>query len=132
MAGYSRSPLPRKLGIRENFRVLLINQPLNYLNYLGSMAKGVTFASSPTGELDFIQYFVTDKKELEKQFSVLKEVLKPDGCLWISWPKGGVREPTDLNENIIREIGLKNGLVDIKVAAIDNTWSGLKFIKKLS
>lgn len=80
------------------------------------------------GLLDFIQFFTKESAELEKQFRALKKSLSPDGMLWVSWPKGAAKVKTDLNENIVREIGLDHQLVDVKVCAIDEIWSGLKFV----
>ncbi len=86
---------------------------------------------TPSQKADIIHFFTTSSKTLEHEFLSLKNNLATDGMLWISWPKGQSNLPTDLNENIIREIGLKHGLVDVKVAAIDDTWSGLKFVYRI-
>lgn len=131
MAGYSGTPLIKKLGIKENSRVIFINEPANLFSNLSDLPKGVKTEQRLTGEYDYIHYFAFTRAELATFFSAIRNYLKKDGMLWISWPKKSSKIQSDLNENIIREIGLKNGLVDVKVAAIDNTWSGLKFVFRL-
>lgn len=129
--GYSRKPLIEKLGIREGSRIIILNPPEDYNKTLGKLPKGVSVVETPNGSLDFIQIFTKRKEELESKFPILKKELSQEGALWISWPKGSSKVETDLNENIVREIGLKNGLVDTKISAIDETWSGLKFVFRL-
>lgn len=84
-----------------------------------------------TQDLDFIQFFVKDRKQLNENFSILKDHISKKGYLWISWPKGSSKVKTDINENIIRETGLREGLVDVKVCSVDDTWSGLKFVYRV-
>lgn len=127
-AGYSGTPLVRKLGIKPGFVILVLNAPDNYAETLGSLPDSVTQSDTLTGRLDFIQLFTKERAELEMYFPDLKSALASNGMLWISWPKKASKVPTDLDENIIREIGLANGLVDVKVAAMDAVWSGLKFV----
>jgi hypothetical protein len=91
----------------------------------------VTVTGTLAGPLDFIQFFTTARVDLEAQFTILKQSLTPTGMLWVSWPKKASKLKTDLDENIIREIGLAHGLVDVKVCAVDEQWSGLKFIYRL-
>ena len=129
--GYSRKPLIEKLGIREGSRIIILNPPEDYNKTLGKLPKGVFVVETPNGPLDFIQLFTQRKEELESKFPILKKELSQEGALWISWPKGSSKVETDLNENIVREIGLKNGLVDAKISAIDETWSGIKFVFRL-
>lgn len=125
MAGYSKKSLVQKLGIRDGFSSVVLNPPTGYV-------KGLTITSSPLfNHHDFIQFFTSSKSELEKEFPKLQKAIKPAGMVWISWPKGSSKVPTDLNENGVRDIGLKNGMVDVKVAAIDEIWSGLKFVIRL-
>lgn len=140
MAGYSKRSLVEKLGIKPGFRVLFVNKPDGYSSLLGKLPKDLEEA---THQLDFIQFFTKERKESENNFPKLKDSMKKDGMLWISWPKSFRRKDggsersrttklsTDLNENIIRAIGLKNGMVDVKVIAVDETWSGLKFVIRL-
>jgi hypothetical protein len=132
MAGYSGTPLVKKLGLREGFRLCVINEPSQYWNWISPLPEGTIKATkSSKGEFDFIHLFVKEKKIFEKDFIDSRKCLKKDGMLWISWPKKSSKVATDLDENIIRDYGLKNGLVDVKVCAVDETWSGLKFVFRL-
>lgn len=130
--GYSGTPLPKKLGIKPGMIVTLIGAPGHYADTLGDLPDGVVIeridAANDLDRGEMIQYFTTKADALEDDFPALKTALTPNGTLWVSWPKGAAKVPTDLNENIVREIGLKNGLVDVKVCAVDQIWSGLKFV----
>ncbi len=95
------------------------------------MPEKASLVRSPAGACDFIQFFTREKSVLETAFPKLRKRLAANGSLWISWPKGAAKIETDLNENVVREIGLKNGLVDVKVCAVDDVWSGLKFVFRL-
>ena len=128
MAGYSGTPLIKKLGIKDGFRVAFVHAPDDYDATLGTLPDGVEHLSLSDGELDFVQAFYTERDTLEEDFAALKAAIVKNGMVWISWPKKASKIPTDLDENIIREIGLAQGLVDVKVAAVDNIWSGLKFV----
>lgn len=132
-AGYSGTPLIKKLGLKSGQRACILNVPENYPKTLGPLPAGIKLSQRlpKTRKLDFIHYFTKERKQLEKVFPQLKATLNWDGSLWISWPKGASKVPTDLNENIVREIGLDLGLVDVKVAAIDAIWSGLKFVHRV-
>ena len=127
MAGYSKRPLVQKLGIKEGASVLLLNAPADYKESLSPLPSGVKMAKELQDSVEFIQFFTKEKEELKKNFPRLKKHLQPKGILWISWPKGASKVPTDINENVVREIGVANGLVDIKVCAVDDIWSGLRF-----
>lgn len=131
MAGYSSKSLVQKLNIKENSKLLVLNSPLDYNKLIKDLPIGSKIFQKIDGELEFIQIFVVNKADLGHFFPKLKRVLKKDGALWISWPKKASKLPTDLDENIVREIGLSFGLVDVKVIAIDETWSGLKFVYRL-
>jgi hypothetical protein len=131
MAGYSKTPLLKKLGIKPGLRLLILNAPENYPETLGELPENVTVANTLAGPLDFIHFFTTRQETLAAHFPQLKQALTPAGILWISWPKRSSRVETDLTEDIIRIIGLENGLVDVKVAAVDEIWSGLKFVYRL-
>lgn len=131
MAGYSNRSLVDKLGIKPGYTLLIAHAPDGYAERLGALPDGVTQRPSAQGTLDFIHAFFTSRAEFERGFPQLKTHLAKTGMLWVSWPKGKSKIKTDLNENIIREIGLANGLVDVKVAAIDDDWSGLKFMYRL-
>jgi hypothetical protein len=128
MAGYSGTPLVKKLGIKPGQRIALLSGPAQYRQMLGSLPDQVSCAQELSGKLDFIQLFVTSRAELKSRFGSARRCLALDGSLWISWPKKASRTATDLNENVVREIGLSQGLVDVKVCAVDETWSGLKFV----
>jgi hypothetical protein len=131
MAGYSKRSLIEKLGIKSGQTIYLANAPAGYRKTLGALPEKVTLAKSLSGPCDFMQFFTTEKAALESAFPKLKQHLARSGCLWISWPKGAAKVKTDLNENLVRAIGLKNDLVDVKVCAVDDTWSGLKFVFRL-
>jgi len=131
LAGYSRTPLPKKLGIKPGFRLILLSAPLDYAKSLGALPPGVTIAEALSERLDFIQFFATSHEELARRFPELKGALKDTGMLWISWPKRTSRIVSDIKENVVREIGLAQGLVDVKVCAVDENWSALKFVYRL-
>ena len=131
MAGYSKKSLVHKLGIKVGSRVLFLNPPQNYRDVLGDLPEDVALGDDLFGPLDFIQIFVRERAELARIFPELKQNLAYDGMLWVSWPKRVSKVPIDLKEDVVREIGLSNGLVDVKVSAIDEIWSGLKFVYRL-
>lgn len=131
MAGYSKSLLVDKLGLKAGFKVAFINPPRDYLASLGKLPKDVSVAGDSECLVDFIHCFSRRRRDVEGQFAGLKPRLAPNGMLWFSWPKGSSGIETDLNENVLREIGLRNGLVDVKVCAVDDVWSGLKFVFRL-
>jgi hypothetical protein len=130
-AGYSGTPLVKKLGIKPGYRIAILNVPNDYANTLGELPPDVTHADLSAGMLNFIHFFTTSRAELEAEFLTLKAALSYSGILWISWPKRASKVPTDLNEDIIRQIALDNGLVDVKVAAVDETWSALKLVYRV-
>ncbi|HEX2622959.1 MAG TPA: hypothetical protein VHL11_22520 [Phototrophicaceae bacterium] len=134
-AGYSGTPLIKKLGIKPPMRILLLHPPENYDQTLGEFPDGITLvetlAEAAQAPLDFIQFFTLQRAELEAMFADLKAALTPAGMLWISWVKKSARIPTDLTEDIIRQIALDGGLVDVKVCAVDANWSGLKLVYRL-
>lgn len=127
-AGYSKRSLVDKLGIKNGAKVAILNPPENYNTTLGPLPGSVAASKKLQGHLDFIHFFTKERRELAAKFPSLKGALEKNGMLWISWPKGASKVATDLDENVVREIGLSNGLVDIKVCAVDETWSGLKFV----
>jgi len=131
MAGYSKRTLQEKLGIKAGARIALVGAPDGYAITLGALPKGVTVAAGKTGSLDLIQFFTTRRADLERGISGLKSRLQPAGALWVSWPKGSSGMETDVSENVVREIALQNGLVDVKVCAVDDVWSGLKLVVRL-
>jgi len=138
MAGYSGTPLPAKLGIKKDHRVDLIHAPAGFTKILGDLPEGVKIRQSNrdqkranNADLDVMVFFTDNRAELAKEFQGLAERLSPAGGLWIAWPKKASGVPTDLTEDRIREIGLEVGLVDNKVCAVDDTWSGLRFVHRL-
>ena len=131
MAGYSGKPLVTKLGIKPGATIAILNAPRGYDRILGKMPRDVKRKIAAVGALDFVQFFTAEKRELERRFPVLERALAPAGMLWISWPKKASGVTTDLTEDRIRAIGLAHGLVDVKVAAVDDVWSGLKFVRRL-
>lgn len=132
MTGYSKIPLIQKLGIKANMIVVFLHTPDGYENLLGSLPKQVHVNHQLLPSVDFIHFFTRSQEALQEQFPALKKALNKNGMLWISWPKGACRVGlTNLNENIVRQIGLGNGLVDVKVIAVDEEWSGLKFVYRI-
>ncbi len=131
MAGYSGTPLPKKLGIKESHRIAFINAPVNFTLEMGELSPGVEIVKQLRAPLDLIVCFVKSEKELITRFEKLASKLAPAGMLWIAWPKKASGVPTDLTDNIVRRVGLEAGLVDNKVCAIDEVWSGLRFVIRL-
>jgi len=127
MPGYSGTPLPKKLGIKAGFRVRLANAPDEVHAELVEELRECTIGNA-RGPLDFVMLFTSSRSELTREFSRLAKILAPAGMLWVSWPKKTSGVATDVDENIVREIGLKAGLVDVKVCAVTEVWSGLKFV----
>ena len=130
-AGYSGTPLIKKLGIKEGTEIIFINPPAGYIDYLGELPAAVSIKNRLGGKLDFIHFFTKSNAEYETQFHQLKKSLKLNGQLWISWPKKSSKISTDITEDTIRNFALKNGLVDVKVCAVDEIWSGLKLVYRL-
>src|SRR5688500_455259 len=128
MAGYSGTPLVKKLGIKPGYTLCIVNPPDHYLDLLCPLPEGVPIKEELSHDMDFIHLFVKDQKTFRQLFIRSKNNLKKDGMLWVSWPKKSSKVPTDLDENIIRDFGLNDGLVDVKVCAVDEIWSGLKFV----
>lgn len=131
MAGYSGTPLVQKIGIKPGHRVILRNHPASFVKDLGKLPEGVKTSERLSGKANVVVYFTDKRAALEKDFSGLSSTIVPDGMLWVSWPKKASGKSTDLTENVVRNIGLERGLVDVKVCAIDETWSGLKFVVRL-
>jgi len=131
MAGYSGTPLVKKLGVKAGMSLYVFSSPAEYFNWLSPLPEGVIVQDKPASSLDFIHLFVQESNVFKKQFTSCKKFLKMDGMLWISWPKKSSKVATDLDENIIRNFGLEEGLVDVKVCAVDEIWSGLKFVYRI-
>lgn len=130
-AGYSGKALPAKLGITEGTRVVVLGAPAGYRTLLAPLPRGVTFATRLPRAASFIHWFVRSRAELERGFGRASRALADTGVLWISWPKRSSAMLTDVTEDVLREVGLPHGLVDVKVCAVDDTWSGLKFVRRL-
>lgn len=131
-AGYSGTPLARKLGIKPGSSLGLIDAPEGFLEILEGLPDGVLVRESARGRLDVIVAFFTAGATLRRRFPALGRALVADGGLWIAWPKRGSDLATDLGVGLVREVGLANGLVDNKICAIDATWSGLRFVVRLA
>jgi hypothetical protein len=132
-AGYSGTPLPRKLGIKPGHRVALLGAPDGFeTDTLGELPDGVGVVRRAGGEADVIVSFHTSRAELERRLPALRAMMEPAAGLWIAWPKRASKVPTDMTEDVVREIALPTGLVDNKVCAIDATWSGLRLVIRLS
>ena len=130
MPGYSGTPLPKKLGIKPGFRVCLTDAPAEVRAELSAELAGCEI-SGGKAPLDFAMVFSKSKTALSKEFKRISRLLAPAGMLWVSWPKKSSGVATDLDENIVREIGLAAGLVDVKVCAVTEVWSGLKFVRRV-
>jgi hypothetical protein len=130
MAGYSATPLVKKLGIKENFNIEFVDAPSGFEAAL-ALPAGVTVNRRSRELLDLVLLFVKNRTQLEKKFNRCAQRLRPAGMLWISWPKKASGVDTDLTDNVVRGIGLAKGMVDVKVCAVDEVWSGLKFVIRL-
>lgn len=128
--GYSGTPLIKKLGIKSGMAVALVNAPAGFLeNVLGPLPADVVLGEwSGEGQFDLIHYFCSWRADLERDILGLMRSIRRDGTIWISWPKKAAKLPGDITENVLREVILPTGLVDVKVCAVDDTWSGLKFV----
>jgi hypothetical protein len=131
-AGYSGTPLPRKLGIKPEARVGLVGAPDGFDEVLGELPPGVTVSRRLRGSFDVLVAFFLARSELERRLPALKGALDHAGGLWVAWPKRSSGIATDLGDGPVREVGLAAGLVDNKVCAIDETWSGLRFVYRLA
>ena len=133
MAGYSGTPLAKKLGIKDGHSVLLVGAPQGFERTLDGLPASarVSRTAASRSTLDVILLFVDGRADLAKRFGTLARRLAPAGGLWVAWPKRASGVPTDLDENAIRHTGLAAGLVDNKVCAVDDTWSGLRFVFRL-
>ena len=127
-AGYSGTPLAKKLGVKEGFKIRLINPPEYYFGLFTDMPENVSIVKYIKTKKNFIHCFVKQAKELHTNIASLKNEIESNGIIWISWPKKASKVATDITEDVIRNIALNNGLVDIKVCAVDETWSGLKLV----
>ena len=132
MTGYSGTPLAKKLGIKEGHAVVFAGAPEGFRTTLGELPERVDIRTRLTRPADVIVFFTKRQAELERRFATLKRALDPRGGLWVAWPKRASGVATDMTENVVREVGLAGGLVDNKVCAIDETWSGLRLVYRLA
>jgi hypothetical protein len=128
MAGYSGTPLPQKLGIKAGQQVVTIGAPIGYRTLLAPLPEKVSFTSEMKTGAIFVHFFVSKRKLLEKELKRLRKLIADTGTLWVSWPKKSSGVATDITEDTIREVALPLGFVDVKVCAVDGTWSGLKLM----
>ncbi len=130
-AGYSATPLLKKLGIRAGMKVAFVDAPGHYGDLLGELPEGLRVLRRPGRNMDFVHFFAPRAAALRRRFPGLKRSLACGGMLWVSWPKKSSALHEDLSGNDVRHIGLAGGLVDVKVCAVDEDWSGLKFVRRL-
>jgi hypothetical protein len=127
-AGYSGTPLVSKLGVKSGMRVAILGAPDGFDDTLGALPDGVAVARRLGGSKDMVMLFTTQRAELARRLDALRRAIAPDGMVWVAWPKRASKVPTDITEDVVREVVLPTGLVDVKVCAIDATWSGLKVV----
>ena len=128
MVGYSGTPLARKLGIKEGARVALLGAPAGFDEELAPLPDGVTVQRRLGAGIDVAVLFVTERRELERRFPAVVKAIFPAGGFWVAWPKRASKVPTDLTEDVLREVALPQGLVDNKVCAVTDVWSGLRLV----
>jgi hypothetical protein len=132
MAGYSKRPLGQKLGYKEGQRVCVLDAPDAYREMLGPLPDGLRWVASLRGRFDLIHAFTTSASGLARRYPRLRDALEVDGALWVSWPKKSSGVTTDLTEDVIRQLALDGGMVDVKVCAVDDVWSGLKLVFRIA
>jgi hypothetical protein len=128
VAGYSGTPLAKKLGIGPDCRIHVANAPGDYFDLVAPLPKGVKVVPRISSDIDIVHLFSTSRSDLAAKLRATLARLKPDATIWVSWPKKSSKVPTDISEDTIRELALPLGLVDIKVCAVDDVWSGLKLV----
>jgi len=130
LAGYSGTPLAKKLGISEGTRVLTIDAPKDYRDLLAPLPEGVQFDSTLSAQTDVVHIFAKERAALASALRSVMKTLRADAVIWVSWPKKSAKVSTDITEDTIRDVALPLGLVDIKVCAVDAVWSGLKLVTR--
>ena len=128
MAGYAKTPLVKKLGIKAGFKIYAKNPPVNYLALIDPLPKQAKIISRLSTDIDIIHFFTKSRKELAANIEKYASRIQQNGMIWVSWPKKTSKVPTDVTEDVIRDIVLPMGLVDVKVCAVDDVWSGLKLV----
>ena len=131
MAGYSGTPLIKKLGIKEEFRIAFVDAQEGFQKELGILPKNVKVTTATSRPLDLILLFVRSRSDLERRFSLLAANLSANGMFWVAWPKKSSGVVTDLSFDVVQRLGLAAGLVDVKICAVNEVWSGLKFVYRL-
>lgn len=126
--GYSGTPLAKKLGVSEGRTVCALGAPARYREWLAPLPPGVRFVRAVGSDTDLVHLFVVRRSEMEKRLGAFRSVMRSDAAVWVSWPKKAANAPTDITEDVIREVALPLGFVDVKVCAVDETWSGLKLV----
>ncbi|WP_300602062.1 DUF3052 family protein [Niabella sp.] len=129
--GYSGTPLIKKLGAKPGFKIKCMQVPDHYFELLGALPEHIKISTDRKTKKDLIHFFTTSAAQLNKELKQLRQEIEENGTIWISWPKKSAKVPTDLDENRVRDMALQNGLVDVKVCAIDETWSALKLVIRL-
>lgn len=129
-AGYSATPLPRKLGVKPQSTLAVVDDPGQFLRLLAPLPDGVEIRTSARGSADVVVFFTRERRELERRIESLARMVFPDGGVWVCWPKRASKVPTDMTGDAVRAVVLPLGLVDVKVAAIDETWSGLRIVHR--
>ena len=127
-AGYSGTPLPKKLGITEGASVAVIGAPKNYAHLVAPLPMGAKIVKKVPKDAAFVHVFATERVDLAKQLASLRKSIAQNGVVWVSWPKKSAKVDTDITEDVIRQVALPMGFVDVKVCAVDETWSGLKLV----
>ncbi len=127
-ASYSSTSLVKKLGIKPGYKIRFVDPPEHYFDLLEGLPADIVVFEEPASGVDFIHYFTKQAASLERDLPVLKKEIVPNGTIWISWPKKASKVPTDVTEDVIRNLALPVGLVDVKVCAVDAVWSGLKLV----
>lgn len=128
MAGYSGTPLAKKLGIKEQTSVVAVDAPKGYRRLLEPLPAAVRFSSKIDEKTDIVHIFSTEKSDLSRELVSYRKKLGPNAAIWVSWPKKSAKVPTDITEDVVRELALPLGFVDVKVCAVDDVWSGLKLV----
>jgi hypothetical protein len=128
MAGYSGKPLSQKLGLKPGFRIFVDGAPADYRELVGGLPEGAKIVTQPKATLDLVHLFATEAKGLAGKLNRFRAIIAPDGMIWVSWPKKSSGMATDLSDVVVRDTALPLGLVDVKVCAVDEVWSALKFV----
>jgi len=130
--GYSGTPTVQKLGIKPGLRLTVLNAPRDYRHIVEGLPQDVELRTRLRGKSDLVHLFVTREAELTRHVRALRSAIEPNGAIWVSWPKRASKVSTDLTEDVIRRVAVAHQLVDVKVCAVDDTWSGLKLVVRVA